>query len=230
MQGKVRFSAAPILLSLILCSVWSVGAQNHFASANAFGRLARIQTEFSQPTVRQDPESLVSDSLPGRRCRNRPGCSLMRLNLQTKLDTTFVAFSDGKKGFWVSGIDVILGYRSIDVYISPNCRPGTCGYEAVLAHEKEHIRLDRELVQEYADKMQAALLSSRWATYANPLPVDTRTEGRERIKAQLSTLLEPLFEELQERRRRVSEGLDEAEGPQQIYKPCSQRQIRFQPR
>ncbi len=217
----MRPTAAVALFTLTLYWASPGLAQGEEGSTPASGAPVRVSLEVPAPTLRQDLESSEIDPPPGPWCRS--ACSRMVLNLRTKLDATFVTFSDASRSYWVSGIEVRVGYRFLDVFIHPRYRPGTCEYGAALAHEEEHLRVDRAVVEEYADRMRAALLSAGWPTYANPLKPASLAEGRAHTRAQIDALIQPLLDELQERRRQASESVDSSEHSQQIMKACYRR-------
>jgi len=220
-EGKIRLAAVAALFTLALCLPSPALAQGEEGTTAASDGPVRVSLEVPAPTVYQDEEISGSDLPPRQRCRD--ACSRMVLNLRTKLDATFVTFSDGSRSYWVSGIDVVLGYRFLDVFIHPRYRRGSCEYGAALAHEEEHLRADRAVVEEYADRMRAVLLVADWPAYANPLKPNSLAEGRAHTRAQMDALIQPLRDELQERRRQASESVDSTEHAQQILKACSRR-------
>ncbi len=57
----------------------------------------------------------------------------------------------------LSEAKVTVGYDDITVYVSSEYPEGTCEYNAVLAHEQEHVQINRELLETYKAKFQEAL-------------------------------------------------------------------------
>jgi hypothetical protein len=54
----------------------------------------------------------------------------------------------GKVCLYVSKVDVNFAVDP-KIYIAREYRPGTCHYNAVLEHEKKHVRVDRDIVNKY---------------------------------------------------------------------------------
>jgi hypothetical protein len=136
------------------------------------------------------------------------------------LDTTAVTFSDGEKLYWISGLEVTLGYSSVEVYIAPRFKKGTCEYDAVLEHESKHISADLLLLEEYAARIRAALMATRWATYGEPARVSSADEARQATRTKVSSAIQPIVEELQGKRRRAGQVLDAEESPLMLRNLC----------
>jgi hypothetical protein len=50
--------------------------------------------------------------------------------------------------FWITGFDVSLRYRRVDVFIAREYPVGSCQYKAILEHEGEHVRISRQNLEE----------------------------------------------------------------------------------
>lgn len=181
----------------------------------------RVSVQSSEVNLLQDPLRLVERGFLENDCRT--GCTRLELTMEWTLDTTLVTFSDGERLYWISGLRVTLGYSSTDIFVAPRFQPGECEYEAVLEHEKRHVNADRALLEEYADKIQAGLAAVPWPTYAQPIAVYSAVEARQRSRDQVSAVIQPLMEELQEKRRRAGKALDTTEGPLQFRHICGSR-------
>lgn len=196
-------------------------AQQAASRAPALPFAVEVTTKTAPVTVHHDLGAGQIRALSGK--TDAVGLTRTILTTATRLETTFLSTTSGERGFWVSGVDVALWYRSIDIYVAREHPKDGCEYQAILDHENEHVRVDRELVEEYAGKFKAALLSASFPTKGNPLRVDSAAEGKRQADARLREILEPLQAELKRKRRQVSDALDTPEIYEQVGRRCSQR-------
>lgn len=152
---------------------------------------------------------------------HRVGLTQMILNLELKLDTNRVIMGTDDPDFWLSAVDITFGYRSIDIYIASKYPPGTCQYEAVLAHEREHVRADSEVVEAFAKKVKAIEFALHLPTPANPWQGKAARDGHKRAKAKVEELLVPLLAEMERKRRAASEALDPSDHRAFVQNACS---------
>ena len=209
--------AAP-LLALVLGV-----PQGTLASADATDREPRlaVTVEVDDPPLtiheRSGPLLPRVDSDEARLA----GLAFLELTMRTEYDMILVSYSSGENLFWVSGIHLTLAYRNPKVFISGRYHKGGCEFRAVLGHEEQHVRADRTVVRTYGEKMRAALESAAWPTYKHPRQVTSLDEGKLEIRAQLAALVQPLFEEMKERRREVRETLDSPESYRRTHQQCA---------
>jgi len=65
-------------------------------------------------------------------------------------------------GFCVGmkSVNATVGYSNFQVRIDMRHSPGTCSYNAVLAHEDEHIRAYMSIIDDYHDELSGAIFSA----------------------------------------------------------------------
>jgi hypothetical protein len=80
-------------------------------------------------------------------------------DLGTSYDTKFYYRKAQSGGHCVALAEAkfSVGYDDITVYISSEYAEGTCEYNSILAHEQEHVRIDREILKAYEGKFKDAL-------------------------------------------------------------------------
>lgn len=197
-------------LSIIpLAVVWTLPACAQSSAPESDSAVAVVvRTELAEPTVHHELTLAEMRALAGS---ERAGWTRLVLNVVTRLETTFVTSSRGEKSFWVSTVRVTLGYQAADIYVAADYPPESPTAHAILEHEREHVRADRALAEEFAEKIRAALLAAALPAYGRPLSVASAAEGLEQSEARVRQLSEPLVEELEKKRRRASEALDTAE-------------------
>lgn len=167
-----------------------------------------VRTELAEPAVHHELTLAELRALAGGEWA---GWTRLILNVVTEHETTFVSSSRGEKSFWVSTVRVTLRYQAADIYVAAEYPPDSPTARALLGHEREHVRADRAVAEEFAEKIRSALPASSFPTYTRPLKVASAAEGSAQVEAQLRRVIEPLVEELEKKRRSVSEALDTAE-------------------
>ena len=90
---------------------------------------------------------------------------LTRARSQVSIDWAGRVLTDRKRGreCMVPRVDVQLGYTPIVIHVGSEFKPGTCAYEAVLAHEKRHMALFLENL-DAAGKTLRATFAARLGT------------------------------------------------------------------
>ena len=76
----------------------------------------------------------------------------------TRFETSFYFREAQPFGYCVALAEakVSLGYEDVTVYVSSEYPEGSCEYDTILAHEQEHVRINREILKTYKPKLQQA--------------------------------------------------------------------------
>jgi hypothetical protein len=53
----------------------------------------------------------------------------------------------------VDHVDVTFGYRNVTVYVPREIPQGSCGFDQVITHERKHIAVNQEILDEYAPQL-----------------------------------------------------------------------------
>jgi hypothetical protein len=61
---------------------------------------------------------------------------------------------------YLSEVNAEYGYRSHDVFVASEYRPGTCEYNAILDHENQHVAINRATVREAGPALRQELEQS----------------------------------------------------------------------
>lgn len=67
--------------------------------------------------------------------------------------------SDGHVCLWINKLQVTVGMPEQRVYVAANYPEGSCEYNAILSHERQHVAINREVVQTYAGSIRQSLVS-----------------------------------------------------------------------
>ncbi len=122
--------------------------------------------------------------------------------------------------FWVRRTELTVHHPSPDIYVAREYRRGTCPYRAVLAHEQQHIRTSRELINRYIPRLRWVLTSLRIPTGQRPVLVGSPEEAKSEVRALMKDLAEPLFREMAKALRAAQAKIDSPASYQRLFKQC----------
>jgi hypothetical protein len=98
--------------------------------------------------------------------------------------------------FWITRFDVSLRYRSVDVFVAKEYPVGSCPYNAILAHEREHVGVSRRNLKKFAPRVRRTLTSLRIPTGKAPAMVVSAKQARKEVKAIANELLQPIYKDM----------------------------------
>jgi hypothetical protein len=122
--------------------------------------------------------------------------------------------------FWVRRTELTIHHPSPDIYVAREYRRGTCSYRAVLAHEQQHIRASRELINRYIPRLRWVLTSLRIPTGQRPVLVGSPEEAKSEVRALMKDLAEPLFHEMAKALRAAQAKIDSPASYQRLFRRC----------
>lgn len=105
-------------------------------------------------------QRLVGDarrSIPEMRGMISLGITHYEPVLEFRLPVGIVTFPDGTSCAHVERADVTIGYRDVTVYIAREIPEGSCGFSEIMAHERKHIAVNREVLDEYTPLIRQRL-------------------------------------------------------------------------
>jgi hypothetical protein len=95
---------------------------------------------------------------------------------------------------WTTSVTVVFDYIRMDVYISSQYGEGSCEYNQILTHEKQHVAIDERVLEQYKNQMAAALRHTRLIpTASHPLLVSSPEQGKVILSKRISGLVRPYF-------------------------------------
>ncbi len=122
--------------------------------------------------------------------------------------------------FWVRRTELTIRHPSPDIYVAREYRRGTCPYRAILAHEQQHIRTSRELINRYIPRLRWVLTSLRIPTGQRPVLVGSPEEAKSEVRALMKDLAEPLFREMAKALRTAQAKIDSPASYKRLFKQC----------
>ncbi len=114
---------------------------------------------------------------------------------------------------------VVVGYPEATVYISSDYPAGSCEYEAILAHENEHVAINRAVLQAHQGKFEDALrrvLRSKKAIYTL-----RKEEARSAYLLELQRQLRPVVAEMVAERNQRNGAIDTRDNYLRLMSQCS---------
>lgn len=122
--------------------------------------------------------------------------------------------------FWITGFDVKLRYRRVDVFVAKEYPLGSCQYKAILEHEEEHVRVSRQNLEEFAPRIRRALTSLLIPTGQQPAKVVSADAARKNVKTISDELLQPVYKEMMAALVRAQKGVDTPEEYARVQRKC----------
>lgn len=118
----------------------------------------------------------------------------------------------------VTSLQVRLRYSDMTVFIPESYRKGSCEYEAVLEHERQHVQVNEEVLQAFADdfrKKARAIVED-----INPIYVKTERQAREMPLEIVNRRFEPLMKEFRATQDRRNAALDTESEYRRVQERC----------
>ncbi len=113
---------------------------------------------------------------------------------------------------------VTVGYKSITVYITSEYAEGTCEFNAILAHEQEHVQINQDLLKVYKAKFQEGLrrvLRSKRVIFAH-----RKAEARSAYIREFERQLKRVVAKMVGDRNRKNGAIDTRDNYQKLLAQC----------
>ncbi len=128
----------------------------------------------------------------------------------------------GRACVWFDEVKVDLTPASIQIFVPREYADGTCEYDAVLAHEREHERVHRERLTAAAAEIKEALASAKWLpARGNPLETHDRASAEAELNAKIRKVVTPAYDKYKEDLATAQADLDRPELYQWVSKRCA---------
>lgn len=128
----------------------------------------------------------------------------------------------GKTCVWFDEVLVDLTPASIQIFVPREYADGSCEYDAILVHEREHERVHRERLTAAAAEIRAALEEAKWLpARGNPLEAADRASTEAALDAKIRKVVTPVYAKYKEELASAQADLDRPELYQWVSKRCS---------
>jgi len=223
---KFRYFLLLFMIFSCLCGSPSLAAgcpkDAHFNRASVFHVTSPpVQVLYNHDLSTSQIEAMRNAHL-SRAGLHNPGLTEAEEELHNNFEIR--AFQNSKGGsicLWVDSVDLEFSYVKMDVYISSQYREGSCPYNAILAHEKQHVAINQRVLLKYKVLMGLALKMNRdIPTKANPLSVRSVENGKKLIQDRISRIVNPLYELFQREVRQENAKIDTRENYHRVQARC----------
>ncbi len=120
---------------------------------------------------------------------------------------------------WLSKVKMTFDTRKSEIYVERNYRKGSCEYNAVLSHEKEHMGINARVKRKYEDIIRDRLI--RWANNMRPVQVSSSTNGARLMTQRVSGDMQPVIDEFYRVRKRENNKIDTDVSYRRVHKRCT---------
>ena len=148
----------------------------------------------------------------------RVGAMQSQLELSRKTSSVTTPTGSGHC-YWIESIDLVIRFRSLDIFIASEYRRDSCAYRAILSHEREHVRVAREQLNRFAPRFRQALHSRDVPSPSNPR--FTTQPPKAEIEELVDRLVSPVFDQLNVTMANAQARLDTPEEYARIQAKCS---------
>lgn len=149
---------------------------------------------------------------------------LMSGSIQIKQQVSFIYEEYQQLGqacIYLKSVDVKV-HIDPTIFVAKEIPRGSCLSNAVLAHERKHVREDQLVVNKYANILGKALVSSvnhRGAAFG-PYDIDRVPTIQENIQTSLNKIVKKYNKKMNEERQRRQQAIDSLEEYESIGKRC----------
>jgi hypothetical protein len=151
------------------------------------------------------------------------GLTIVRhqMNYKTGIALTHPLFG-GPRCAWVDKLTVDVTPDKIEIYVPSEYPEGSCEYDQILAHERQHEDTHRDALAQAADEMRRALAKADYLpARGTPLAVADRPEAERRIEEMIDKATKPVFAEFKEELRKRQAVIDLPENYRWTQQRCS---------
>lgn len=122
--------------------------------------------------------------------------------------------------FWVRRTKLAIRQPSPDIYVAREYRRSSCAYQAILAHERRHMKISRDQINRYLPRLRWVLTSLRIPTAGRPMFVASAEAAKTEVRVLMKELAEPLFREMGQALRQAHAKLDSPASYRRLRKKC----------
>lgn len=165
-------------------------------------------------------EGMSGIRAPSRNARE-PGLTVFETEMSLSDDLEFESTqATGPFRAWVKRADVDFSMKRLEVYVSSQYPVGSCQYRAVLAHENDHVSINRRTYQRYLKKLKKELGRLALPTRSRPWVVRTQQEASDRVSAMLRSVRDRVETEFMSENRRLNAKIDTLASYRRVSAKC----------
>ncbi len=85
------------------------------------------------------------------------GLTMAKLSVRYETWISHAKAQGGTYCVYLGRAEITIGYPEVSVFVSSDYPEGSCEYEAILAHEMEHVAINREVLGAHKERIRKAL-------------------------------------------------------------------------
>lgn len=192
------------------------------------GQVAVVfNTEFAEPrydnSLGQRQISAVVRRADGYQesARGRHFAGLTHGNYRSSIRVGVAMLEQARGGacVWLTEVLGTVRYEGLTVYVDRAYRPGSCPYEEILAHEREHVDIIRKVFNRYRPKLRERLEAK--ARSMKPFWVARGKTAARKAVERLNLALKPVLDAMNREMHRSHERIDTDANYQRISARCN---------
>ncbi|MDH3242883.1 MAG: sel1 repeat family protein [Alphaproteobacteria bacterium] len=126
----------------------------------------------------------------------------------------------GKYCFWITGFEIVLRYAQVDVYVAREYPVGSCQYDAIYAHEMEHVEVARRNLETFAPRIREALELGSVPTAQTPIIVASAADATRDIQAISKENLQPVYRAMLRDLQAAQARVDSPQSYASVFRKC----------
>jgi len=120
-----------------------------------------------------------------------------RMNYKTGIALTHPLW--GQPCAWIDKLTVDVTPEKMEIYVPSEYPEGSCEYDQILSHERQHEDTHRDVLNENVDNLRRALASADYLpARGTPLTVADRPEAERRIEEMIDKATKPVYAQFKE--------------------------------
>ena len=222
-------SVAALAIMLFLAQPFTGGSNNAYAACT-MRNLPQVLVQLDMPPTHTNTTMTLAELsqvqnntrlgiLDGQHVG---GLAVGDIQAQTQLAfDNDVNFFTGSTCVWVQAVQVNLSLHSM-IYIARELQRGTCEYRELLAHEQQHVAIDREIMNKYRAELRAYLERELiGAGVVGPVPVNLARNAQSDLVNSVGRLVDSKIQDLHRERDARQQALDSPEEYARLNAACS---------
>jgi hypothetical protein len=123
---------------------------------------------------------------------------------------------------WATSVTVVFDYIQMDIFVSSQYGEGSCEYNQILTHEKQHVSIDERELEKYKNRMTAALKRSRLIpSRSHPLVARSAAEGKAMLSRRILGIVNPYFKKYHQAVRSENAKIDTMANYRRVQARCN---------
>lgn len=136
----------------------------------------------------------------------------------TSADAKIVNLPDGTFCGYLSKIRMTTGYKEQRIYIPREFQEGSCAYQAILAHERQHVSINTQTLKEYVPQVRRD--GAKKAEQLKGVQSSNSSSLQAMLKKQFNGIDLSLFESMRKTQDERNNAIDTSESYSALQQQC----------